>query len=88
MYIIKQIEARLKELALISLEFRKWLSEVVELEKKQLTWIGTHPTFPANMPQNTTGSLKMEVAILNFGCRITVRLNTTIEKTIEKCVEF
>ena len=30
----------------------------------------------------------MEVAILNFGCRTTVKLNTTIEKTIEKCVEF
>jgi len=30
----------------------------------------------------------MDVAILNFGCRITVRLNTAIERTIEKCVEF
>ena len=30
----------------------------------------------------------MEVAILNFGCRIAVRLNTAIEKTIEKCAEF
>ena len=25
---------------------------------------------------------------MNFGCRTTIRLNTTIEKTIEKCVEF
>ena len=25
---------------------------------------------------------------MNFGCRTTVRLNTTIEKTIEKCAEF
>ena len=30
----------------------------------------------------------MEVAILNFGCRTTIRLNTTIEKTIEKCAEL
>ena len=30
----------------------------------------------------------MEIAILNFGCRTTVRLNTAIEKTVEKCVEF
>ena len=30
----------------------------------------------------------MEIAILNFGCRTTVRLNTASEKTIEKCVEF
>ena len=40
------------------------------------------------MPQKSTGSLKMEVVVLNFGCRTTVRLNTAIEKTIEKCVEF
>ena len=85
---VKKIEVRLKELALKSSEFRKRLSEVVELVENQLTWIGTHPTFPANMPQKSTGSLKMEVAILNFGCRTTVRLNTTIEKTIEKCVEL
>ena len=30
----------------------------------------------------------MEIAILNFGCRTTVRLNTAIEKTFEKCTEF
>ena len=30
----------------------------------------------------------MEIAILNFGCRTSVRLNTAIEKTIEKCAEF
>ena len=39
------------------------------------------------MPQKCAGSLKMEVAILNFGCRIAVRLNTAIEKTIEKCTK-
>ena len=88
MYRVKQIEVRLKELALNSSEFQKRLSEVVELVKNQLTWIGTHPNFPANMPQKSTGSLKMEVAILNLGCRKIVRLNTTIEKTIEKCAEF
>ena len=25
---------------------------------------------------------------MNFGCRTTVRLNTAIEKTIEKCAKF
>ena len=61
---------------------------MVELVKNQLAWIETHSTFPANMPQKYVGSLKMEVAILNFGCRTTVRLNNGIEKTIEKCAEF
>ena len=88
MYIIRQIEARLKELALNSSEFQKRLSEVVELVKNQLTWIGSNPMFPANMPQKTTRILKMEVTILNFRCKTPVRLNTAIERTIEKCVEF
>ena len=30
----------------------------------------------------------MEVSILNFGCRSTIKLNTAIEKTIKKCAEF
>ena len=33
-------------------------------------------------------SLKMEVAILNFGCKATVRLNTAIDRIIENCTEF
>ena len=40
------------------------------------------------MPQKTIGSLKMELAILNFSCKSEVRLNTTIDKTVEKCTEF
>ena len=61
---------------------------MVEIVKNQLAWIGTDSTFPANMPQKSTRSLKMEVAILNFVCRTTVRLNAAIEKTIEKCAKF
>ena len=88
MYRFKQIEVRMKELALKSLKFQRRLSQVVDLVKNQLAWIGTHSTFLDNMPQKYIGSLKMEVAIPNFGCRIVVRLNAAIEKTIEKCVEF
>ena len=40
------------------------------------------------MPHKYVGSLKRELAILKFGCRMVVRLNTAIEKTIEKCNEF
>ena len=71
-----------------STQFERRLSDVVELVKNRLAWIETHSTFPANMPQKSTGGLKMEVAILNLCCRTMVRLNTTIEKTIEKCSEF
>ena len=87
-YMTKQIEARLKEIALSSLEFWKRLSDVVELVKNQLAWIVANSTFPANMPQKTMGSLKMEVAILNLGCKEVVRLNTVIDRTIEKYTEF
>ena len=87
MYRIKQIEARLKEIALNSSKFQNRLSYVIELVKNQLAWIGANPTFPTNMPQKNAGSLKMEVAILNFGCNATVILNTAIDKTIEKCTK-
>ena len=40
------------------------------------------------MPQKTLGSIKMELEILNFGCKLVVRLNKTIDKTIDKCTEF
>ena len=88
MYRIKQIEGRLKEIALSSSEFQNRLSDVVELVKNQLAWIGANSTFPANMPQKNAGSLKMEVAIFNFECKVVVKLNTAIDRTIEKCTEF
>ena len=50
MYKIKKIEARLKEIAHSSSEFRKKLSDVAELVRNQLMWIGANPTFPTNMP--------------------------------------
>ena len=88
MYKVKQVEDRLKEINLVSTQFRRRLSDVVELVKNQLAWIETHLNFLADMPQKSVGDLKMEIVILNFGCKKTVRLNTAIEKTIEKCVEF
>ena len=78
----------MKDIALDSLEFRKKLSDVIELVRNQLAWIGANPTFPASMPQKNARSLNMEVAILNFGCKSTLRLNTAIDKTVEKCTEF
>ena len=88
MYKVKQMEDRLKEIKLGSTQFRRRLSYVVELVKNQLAGIETHSNFPADMPQKSVGGLKMEIGILNFGCRTTVMLNTAIEKTIEKCAEF
>ena len=87
-YKVKQMKDILKEIKLVSTQFRRRLSDVVELVKNQLAWIETHSNFPADMPQKSVGGLKMEIAILNFGCKTTVKLNTAIEKKIEKCAEF
>ena len=65
-----------------STQFRRRLSYVVELVKNQLAWVETHSKFPIGMPQKSVGGLKMEIAILNFGCKTAVNLNTAIEKTI------
>ena len=61
---------------------------MAELVQSQLTWIRANLTFPTSMPQKTARSLKMELAILNFGSKLTVSLNTTIDKNLEKCNEF
>ena len=87
MYRVKQIKDRSKELELISTQFQRRLLDVVELVKNQLAWVETHSNFSVDMPQKSVG-LKMEIAILNFGSKIAVTLNTAIEKNIEKCVEF
>ena len=83
-YKIKQIEARLKEIADKSSDFRKELSQVAELVQSQLPWIGANLVFPDHMPQKIVGELKMELALLNFSSKVAIRLNTTIEKTVEK----
>ena len=62
--------------------------EVIELVQSQLTWIGSNSVFPDHMPQKTAGGLKMELLLLDFGSKEAVRLNTTTEKTMEKCKEF
>ena len=59
-----------------------------ELVQSQLTWIGANSVFPKHMPQKIAGELKMELELLNFSNKATVRLNTTIEKIVEKCKDF
>ena len=88
MYKVKQIDDILKEIKLISTQFQRRLLDVVELVKNQLAWVETHSNFPVDMPQKSVGGLKMEIAILIFRCRTSIRLHTAIEKTIEKRVEF
>ena len=64
------------------------MSKVTELVQIQLTWIEANSVFLDHIPQKTAGGMKMELALLNFNSKATVRLNTRIEKTMEKCNEF
>ena len=73
----------MKEIENDSSDFKKGLLEVAELVQSQLAWIGTNSVFPDNMPQTTTGGLKMELALLDFRSKEATRLNTTIENTVE-----
>ena len=50
--------------------------------------IKANSAFLDNMPQNTVGGLKMELALLNFNSKAASRLSTTIEKNMERCNEF
>ena len=88
MYKLQQMEDILKEIKLGSTQFWRIFSDVVDLVKNQLAWVKTHSNFPVDMPHKSLGGLKMEISILNFGCKTTVGLNIAIEKTIEKCAEF
>ena len=45
-------------------------------------------TFHEHLPQKTVGGLKIELALLDFCRKASVRLNNEIEKTLEKCMEF
>ena len=40
------------------------------------------------MPQKTAGGIKIEMALMEFCKKASVRLNNEIEKTLEKCIEF
>ena len=83
-YKIKQIEVRLKEITDNSSNFRKCLLEVVGLVQIQITWIGANSIFFDHIPQKIAGRLNMELVLLYFCNKVVVRLNTTIEKTVEK----
>ena len=88
MYKAKHIESRLKETTQNATELWKNFSDVAEIVRSQLTWIGAHSTFWVSIPQKNSGSIKMELAILNFGSKSSVRLNTAIDKTLEMRNEF
>ena len=53
----------------------------------QLTWVEANSTFLEHFPQNTVESLKIELVLLEFSNKFTLRMTTTVEKTLERCTE-
>ena len=87
-YKVKQEETRLNEIGDRSLSFREGLLEVGKKFQSQLTWVEANSSFLEHLPQKTTGSLKIELALLEFQRKSSVRLSNGIVKTLEKCTKF
>ena len=62
--------------------------EFGEKVKSQLTWVEANSKFPEHPPQKTIEGIKIEMALLEFCRKSSVRLNNEISKTLEKCDEF
>ena len=86
-YKVKLIETRLKEIVVESLNFRKRLIKVGENVQIQLTWIEANSKFPEHIPKKITKGI-IEMALLEFCRKDSVRLNNEIEKTLEKCIDL
>ena len=79
---------RLKAIATESLNFRKGLMQFREKVKIQLTWIESNSKFSEHLPQKTSKGIKIEMALLEFCRKASVRLNNEIAKTLKKCDDF
>ena len=45
----------------------------------------SNPNFPEHLPQKTAEGIKLEMALLEFCRKSSMRLNNEISKTLEKC---
>ena len=78
----------MKEIFVVSIDFRARLLKVEEKVQGQLTWVEANSAFQEHFSQNTVESLKIELALLDFGNKSNLRRTTAIENTLERCTEF
>ena len=84
-YKVKHAEIRLNEIEEKSLSFMEGLLEVGKKVQSQLTWVEANSNFPKHLPQKTAVGLKIELELLEFQRKSSVRLRNGIVKTLEKC---
>ena len=87
-YRIKQVEARLQEISVISTEFKTKTREIAETIQGQLTWLETNKEILEIAPVKSPKRLQLKYDLMNIGNRSTERLIEEIEKTSNKCEEF
>ena len=87
-YRIKQVEAKLQEISMISTEFKARTQEIAETIQGQLTWLETNKELRENTPMKSPERLQIEYDIINFSNKAVERLKVAVEKSMEKCIEF
>ena len=75
----------LNEISAVLLDFKTWLLKVVKKVQEKLTWLESSSTFPTHFPQKIAEGLNIELALLDFGNKSSLRLTTAVEKTMERC---
>ena len=78
----------MNEIAYKSLSFKEGLLEVGKKVQSQLTWVKINSTFPEHLPQKKSRGLKIDLVLLEFQRKSSLRLSNGIVKTLEKCIEF
>ena len=78
----------MNEISIVSLDFRTRLLKDLKNIQWNLTWMESNSKFPVHLPQKTTEGLRIELAILEFCNKSSLRLNTGIKKTLERCTYF
>ena len=78
----------MKRFAAESLSFRTRLLKVSKQVQIQLTWIESNSTFPKHLRQKAVDGLTIEMDLLEFYRKASVRLSNETEKTLEKCTGF
>ena len=78
----------MNEITTMSLDFRTRLLKVEEKVQGQLTWVESNSEFPTHLPQNMAEGLRIELSLLDFSNKSSLRLTTTVEKTLERCTKF
>ena len=75
----------MKEDSTVLIDFRQGLLKVAEKVQGQLTWVEANSAFPEHLPHKTIEELKIEITLLDFCNKSSLRLTTVVENNLERC---